>query len=68
MTLLWKKLKKNNWEVSFVDGNLDATTQLNGIQDLVNDDVDVMVISTWYIDAMEDVFTTVCGQRYTGFL
>lgn len=47
--------EKNNWEVSFVDGNLDATTQLNGIQDLVNDDVDVMVISTWYIDAMEDV-------------
>ena len=50
-----EEAKKNNWEVSFVDGNLDATTQLNGIQDLVNDDVDVMVISTWYIDAMEDV-------------
>jgi len=50
-----EEAEKNNWEVSFVDGNLDATTQLNGIQDLVNDDVDVMVISTWYIDAMEDV-------------
>lgn len=49
-----EEAEKNNWEVSFVDGNLDATTQLNGIQDLVNDDVDVMVISTWYIDAMED--------------
>ena len=48
-----EEAEKNNWEVSFVDGN--ATTQLNGIQDLVNDDVDVMVISTWYIDAMEDV-------------
>lgn len=46
---------ENGWDVSFVDGNLDATTQLNGIQDLVNDDVDVMVVSTWYIDAMEDV-------------
>ena len=50
-----EEAEKNNWEVSFVDGKLDATTQLNGIQDLVNDDVDVMVISTWYIDAMEDV-------------
>lgn len=50
-----EEAEKNDWEVSFVDGNLDATTQLNGIQDLVNDDVDVMVISTWYIDAMEDV-------------
>ena len=50
-----EEAEKNNWEVSFVDGNLDATTQLNGIQDLVNDDVDVMVSSTWYIDAMEDV-------------
>lgn len=50
-----EEAEKNNWEVSFVDGNLDATTQLNGIQDLVYDDVDVMVISTWYIDAMEDV-------------
>ncbi len=50
-----EEAEKNNWEVSFVDGNLDATTQLNGIQDLVNDDVDVMVISTWYLDAMEDV-------------
>lgn len=50
-----EEAEKNNWEVSFVDGNLDATTQLNGIQDLVSDDVDVMVISTWYIDAMEDV-------------
>lgn len=50
-----EEAEKNNWEVSFVDGNLDATTQLNGIQDLVNDDVDVMVISTWYIDALEDV-------------
>lgn len=50
-----EEAEKNNWEVSFADGNLDATTQLNGIQDLVNDDVDVMVISTWYIDAMEDV-------------
>lgn len=50
-----KEAEENGWEVSFVDGNLDAATQLNGIQDLVNDDVDVMCISTWYIDAMEDV-------------
>lgn len=48
--------EKNNWDVTFVDGNLDAATQLNGIQDMINNDVDVMVVSTWFIDAMEDVF------------
>lgn len=53
---------ENGWDVSFVDGNLDAATQLNGIQDMINNDVDVMVISTWYIDAMEDVLVQ-CKNR-----
>lgn len=51
-----KEADEQGWEVSFVDGNLDAATQLNGVQDMINNEVDVMVISTWYIDAMEDVF------------
>lgn len=50
------------WEVSFVDGNLDASTQLNGIQDMINNGVDVMVVSTWFIDAMEDVFAQ-CKEK-----
>lgn len=50
------------WDVSFVDGNLDATTQLNGIQDMINNGVDVMVVSTWFIDAMEDVFAQ-CKEK-----
>ena len=57
-----EEAEKNNWEVSFVDGNLDAATQLNGIQDLINDDVDVMVVSTWFMDAMEDVLSQ-CKEK-----
>ena len=54
--------KQNGWDVSFVDGNLDAATQLNGIQDMINNDVDVMVVSAWFIDAMEDVFAQ-CKEK-----
>lgn len=48
--------KKRNWDITFVDGNLDAGTQLNGIQDLINNNVDVLIVATWFIDAMPDVF------------
>ena len=37
---------KRGWEVSFVDGNLDAGTQMNGLQDMINNGVDIMVIAT----------------------
>lgn len=54
--------KDNGWKMTFVDGNLDASTQLNGIQDMINGDVDAIVVSTWYIDAMEDVFAQ-CKEK-----
>lgn len=57
-----KEAEALGWDVSFVDGNLDAGTQLNGIQDMINNEVDVMVVSTWYIDAMEDVFAQ-CNEK-----
>ena len=47
---------EKGWNMTFVDGNLDASTQLNGIQDMINAGVDAVVVSTWYIDAMVDVF------------
>lgn len=50
------------WDVSFVDGNLDAGTQLNGLQDMINNNVDIMIIATWYIDALADIFTQ-CGEK-----
>ena len=53
---------KNGWDVCVVDGNLDAATQLNGSQDMINSDVDVMVVRTWFIDAMEDVFAQ-CKEK-----
>lgn len=48
--------EKRGWELSFVDGNLDAGTQMNGLQDLINQDIDVLVMATWWIDAMADIF------------
>ena len=54
--------KNRNWELSFVDGNLDATTQLNGLQDMINNDIDVLVFATWWIDAMTDIISQ-CEQK-----
>ncbi len=51
-----EEAEARGWEVTFVDGNLDAGTQMNGCQDLINSHVDVMIIATWFIDAMVDVF------------
>lgn len=48
--------ESRDWDVTFVDGNLDAGTQLNGCQDLINANVDVMIIATWYIGALVDIF------------
>ena len=54
--------KERNWDLSFVDGNLDATTQLNGLQDMINNDIDVLVFATWWIDAMTDIIGQ-CEQK-----
>jgi len=44
------------WEVVFVDGNLDSLTQVNATLDLLTQDIDALVMATWWIDAMADVF------------
>lgn len=51
-----EECEKRGWELSFVDGNLDAGTQMNGCQDLLNQGVDAIVMATWWIDAMADTF------------
>lgn len=48
--------EKRNWDVTFVDGNLEANTQMSGLQDMINSDVDVMIIATWFVDALVDIF------------
>ncbi len=48
--------EKRGWEVVFVDGNLDSLTQVNSTLDLLAQDVDALVMATWWIDAMADVF------------
>lgn len=50
------------WDVTFTDGNLDATTQLNGLQDMVNNNVDIIIAATWWIDAMVDIFAQ-CKEK-----
>ena len=50
------------WDISFVDGNLDAGTQMNGLQDMINNNVDVIVGATWWIDALTDIFVQ-CEER-----
>lgn len=57
-----EEANNRNWDLSFVDGNLDATTQLNGVQDMINNDIDVLVVATWWIDAMTDVLVQ-CEQK-----
>ena len=60
-----EEAEQRGWEVTFVDGNLDAGTQMNGCQDLINSGVDVMVIATWYIDALADIYTQ-CKEKGIG--
>lgn len=47
--------KERGWEVTFVDGNLDAQRQVNGCLDLISGGVDALVYATWFPDAMIDV-------------
>ena len=54
--------EKRNWDVTFVDGNLDANTQMSGLQDMINNDIDVMIVATWFIDALADIFQQ-CEQK-----
>ncbi len=51
-----EEAEARGWEVTYVDGNLDAATQINGIQDLLNKGIDVLVYESWYNDALADIF------------
>lgn len=51
-----KEAEARGWQVVYGDGNLDSLTQVNASLDLLNNKVDVLVMATWWIDAMADVF------------
>ena len=57
-----EECEKRGWTYQFVDGNLDSAVQLSGCNDLINKDIDILVMATWWIDAMQDVFDQ-CEQR-----
>lgn len=44
------------WTYTITDANFDAETQLNNCQDLLLQDIDVLVISSWYPDALTDIY------------
>lgn len=48
--------EERGWEYSFIDGNLDSATMVSGCQDLINQKVDVLLLATWWLDAMYDIF------------
>lgn len=54
--------ENRGWEMSFADGNLDCGTQMNGLQDMINNDVDVIVAATWWVDALTDIFVQ-CEEK-----
>jgi ABC-type sugar transport system substrate-binding protein len=53
-----EEAEARGWKVVFVDGNLDALTQVNATSDLLSKNIDALVMATWWIDAMPDVFDT----------
>lgn len=60
--------QKRGWDVVYVDGNLDSLTQVNASLDLLTKDVDALVMATWWLDAMVDVFDTAAKQNVPVFL
>ena len=60
--------QKKGWEVVFVDGNLDSLTQVNASLDLLTKKIDALVMATWWIDAMVDVFATAEKSNIPVFL
>lgn len=53
-----EEAEARGWEVVYVDGNLDSLTQVNASLDLLAQDIDALVMATWWIDAMPDVLDT----------
>lgn len=50
------------WDVAVTNANTDVNTQLNDCMDLLSKDIDVLVLSSWYGDALADVFD-ICAER-----
>lgn len=50
------------WNVVVTNANTDVNTQLNNCMDLLSKDIDVLVLSSWYGDALADIFD-LCAER-----
>jgi ABC-type sugar transport system substrate-binding protein len=63
-----EEAEAKGWEVFYVDGNLDSLTQVNACLDLLTKDIDALVMATWWIDAMPEVFETAARSGVPVFL
>jgi ribose transport system substrate-binding protein len=63
-----EEAEAKGWEVVYVDGNLDSLTQVNACLDLLTKDIDALVMATWWIDAMPEVFETAAMSDVPVFL
>lgn len=48
--------EENGWKCVTTNAGMDATTQLNNCLDLINKDVDALVLTSWWGDALEEAF------------
>lgn len=63
-----EEAEARGWEVVYVDGNLDSLTQVNAALDLITDDVDALVMATWWPEALIDVFDNAEASNIPVFL
>ncbi len=54
--------EEKGYEVITTNGSTDATTQLNNCLDLINKGIDVMVLTSWYGDALAEAFD-LCEEK-----
>ncbi len=54
--------KEKGWEVVVTNANTDVSVQLNDCMDMINKGIDALVLTSWYGDALADVFDT-CAQK-----
>lgn len=58
-----EEAETRGWKITFVDSDLDASKELNALQDMINSDVDALIASTFYLDGLVDVFQQAKDQN-----
>lgn len=59
---------ENGWNCVTTNAGMDTATQLNDCLDLVNKDVDALVLTSWWGDALEEAFLAANEKNIPVFL